>query len=406
MCYSAFRRELKLFGFEPVGSSADLKRVMFHGLFHRDFPDLWKLRADESLEEKVLYRLSIKLQQEAPTPQGAAMGATLVLDNKGEWIDWPDFKQLLLDSIRQKFDLLYLRTGSQQTKSQKEYFVKLSSDMLSILAAKGIVSDEKVVLPSIRAYFKSLFRQARKELQSMKTSSGTNQEWLALNALVLKAQSEDFSDYELVATMKRKASDAPGSTVESDEPPEVSAGKLEERTAAHADSERDVPTGPTEKKHALSRKRGSVGQKPDLKKRKTGDPRGSSEFGLSVLSPGFHPLKGPTPEKLPENSTASDIEQRMRPSSTENPVTTVPGITPDQTILRLLHSAGAVSERPSTHTLGTFKDSVETDAIFVLDSAGRRINGAAEAIEEVSWQTCICFRISCHRFELVLTRPS
>jgi hypothetical protein len=193
MPYPSFRRELKALGFEPAGTSGELKGIMFHGLFQRDYPELWKLYDNDDLNEKVLYCLShdkqLLMQEMGDDIESKSKDAMELL----RWQAFPALQDFLYDSIKSHFPVLV----TNRTKSQSEVILRMAKDMLQIAKTQGYTLDESLdvakIAGSLRKYFRLHFQKVRKCLQFMKTVTENGDAKVTLQSLVRKADSVDLN---------------------------------------------------------------------------------------------------------------------------------------------------------------------------------------------------------------------
>ncbi|KAL3919740.1 MAG: hypothetical protein SGILL_003600, partial [Bacillariaceae sp.] len=205
MPYPSFRRELKALGFEPFGTTSHLKNIMFHGLFHRDFPDLWKLHEDNDLTEKVEYCLSQdkKLLEEL-MEDGEAKSSSGSTKDKITWKEFPALENFLYTSIGEHFVLL----SANSTKLQRELYKTLTQKALEIAKTESYKLDESIddleLLSCLRSFFRPHFVKVRKQVQFMKTNSEQNLK-ATLQSLIHRAEPIDLNDLEAmeVATIDR-----------------------------------------------------------------------------------------------------------------------------------------------------------------------------------------------------------
>lgn len=407
MSYSSFRRELKALGFEQAGTGTQLKGIMYHGLFHRDFPDFWKLHDNEDLNEKLIYCLSLRLSSLADRSDESAPPA---IDGTGAWLEFPQFQQFLTNSVRDHYELLSV---TNPTKVQRELYTKLTEEVFSIISSNGFVgcesADEKVVLKCLRIFFRNHFLKARKELQTLKTVSETDDQRKTLQALIVEAQCKRGEEGDAAVerpeqigqnppeSTKRTSDEACAATGVSDDGP---GGLGDVSAESHKRDSSSPQWGSRKRKDSSARVRRSSLPK---KNRPSGS-RDGNRGCLSVVSPSSHTLNLPSPETYADMDTPppkpiNGLSQKLEPLSTE--------AVANPNIFGLLNTSGRGSTTLSHHPTLTLNGSVDTNSPFQLpESFGSTMNqvgrSSQDAIEEVSWQACIVTKFPVNVLSLYL----
>ncbi|KAL3922218.1 MAG: hypothetical protein SGILL_002324, partial [Bacillariaceae sp.] len=195
MSYPSFRRELKALGFDSAGSSANLKGIMFHGLFQRDYPELWKIQDDDILNEKILYCLSCDKELLVKLI-GNGLEAKRSRDTKEllQLIELPALRSFLYDSVKCHFPVLI----SNRTKLQSGLLEKMAKDVLEIAKTKEYKLDKSLdeakIATSLRVFYRLHFQTVRKQLQLMKTDTENRDFKVMLQSLILKASAVDLNN--------------------------------------------------------------------------------------------------------------------------------------------------------------------------------------------------------------------
>ncbi|KAG7348096.1 HSF-type DNA-binding protein [Nitzschia inconspicua] len=402
MSYSTFRRELKLLGFKPAASGTSMTKTMFHSLFHRDFPELWKLHTDKDLNEKVLYFLAVRLQEQAPVPIEVPDSTTLFGDDKGEWLCLPEFKQLLLDSISEHYELLYVQNGKRLSTAQREFYKKLSTDVIAISALEGkIDTDEKAINACLRKHFRSLFSDARKELESLKISESNNHR-MVLNSLIHKAQSGGFKK-SMASTVEMTPLESLESAFVNEEKSRMEIEASSDSSKVHKARSVDLVlrangTGSSVSQSKSRKRRGTsfCGKKKEfnrLKKRRSDDSGCLDQETLSLLTLGSHKLSIPSPEHPSGKEAAQSKTSNGTADNLESSSLTV---VPNPTILNLLNGGQRRSERRSNQSTWAHHGSAEKHLPFhLLDSVEEDMdqfrNGRRNEVKEQS-RTQVCVK--------------
>jgi hypothetical protein len=181
---------------------------MYHGLFRRNLPELWKLHDNIDLNEKAVYILSLQDMHSGSTPSGGTLTASRVIDDSRNWLEFPPIKQLLLEYICTSYQLLVLK---QATKKQHKLYAKLVSDFHDVAKANGYSvaksANDQSILKHLRVFFRYRFQKARKQLQSMKMATESEDQKISLQSLIRQAESVDFANPrpELVVAMAKDA---------------------------------------------------------------------------------------------------------------------------------------------------------------------------------------------------------
>jgi hypothetical protein len=342
-------------GFESVGTSKKLNCIMYHGLFHRDFPELWKLHDNKDLREKAVYVLSLQRLQTGITLNSATVTISGVIDDSCLWLEFPPVKQLLFDCICTNYQLLVLTKTSQR---QHKLYAKFISDLHVVIQANGYsvaesVNDQ-VVMKHLRVYFKSQFQKARKLLEAMKSAESRNQKH-ALQSLIGYAESIDFANpkpelfsatrMESEKKFHQKGKLAHTEMVDKDDAslPTIGANTVippQDLDSSHAQCDfldDTLPSQSTCRKRSASS--GPQKSRCRLNRKGKADLRNSKGAGLSIVASGSHAIDVPSPENAsriitPAKQTVAVVSNNF-----------------EQSVLEGLAPQNAVPLRPVRQTL-------------------------------------------------------
>lgn len=393
------------FGFEPWGTNSELKGIMYHGLFHRDFPELWKLHSNQDLNEKVVYCLSLR-QLCASTMNGGTVTAARFIDESNDWLEFPLFKQLLFESIRTSYRLLIL---TQVTKKQREVYAKLISVFHDVAKANGYSIaesvDDKLILKHLRVFFRSHFQLARKLLQTLKSVSDSEDQKHYLKSLIQDAEAVDFDNPspELVYTTSKATVDAPSSSqnVTSAIPKTV----VNDRDASFDDanavvSAASISSSPTECEaqststfsHSRSRKRRAESQVRKLqlsssKKSRTGISLVSTRARRSVVSPGSQSIDFRAPEIAQGTRTTG-----KQHATTPNSERTIVEALPRPNVIGLLQAGQGPQRQQTQPRNGITEESLPFRLLDDTNGSVGQSQTSSQSALEVSLQACVIGR--------------